>query len=314
MQSRLDPNALLIEDSPERLDEFGPVFIIGCPRSGTTFLSSCLAACKNVEAFNGLLVSPRLLHLIASEPDHPDKRIILLSIRDLFWQSFWRRRFFGTERLSQLVQGNMPFRDALQRGTLESSLFLYKEPFICFAVTDFARHFPNSKFLHIIRDGRDNADSMERSYPHALSDHVLRSEVLARNNVSEIGIWRRHGGYVIPWWVNAGEEDRFVEFSQYERCVILWREMTERGRALAGPNYVGRYLELKYEELVTSPLEVIDCVMKFIGRRSNAKVKRRASRAFRTSIGVAEKRQGSKKIMLANDIAGELLDDLGYKL
>ena len=47
---------LHLEDSFLRLDALGPVFIMGCPRSGTTFLVDCVAALSRVEAFTGILL------------------------------------------------------------------------------------------------------------------------------------------------------------------------------------------------------------------------------------------------------------------
>jgi len=43
---------LSIEDSPYLLDNYNPVFILGCPRSGTTFLSTCIASIPNIEEFS----------------------------------------------------------------------------------------------------------------------------------------------------------------------------------------------------------------------------------------------------------------------
>jgi len=305
---------LPLEDSPESLDEFGPIFIIGCPRSGTTFLSGCLAAIDGVEVFTGPLVAPRLLHIIANAKNSPEKDLLLWSIRDVFWQSFWRRRLFTSERVSEFVKGNISLKEFVSKNTLVSSSFVYKEPFLCFAAEDVARHFPKAKFLHIIRDGRDNADSLERSYPEALSDRVLQSERLARNKISEIGTWRLHNEYVIPWWINKGQEDQFIGYSRYERFVLLWKEMTERGRALVKSGSGDRYVEIRYEDLVTSPLEVIDHIIGFIGYRSNTRVKKRALKASRESIGISKKHQDSAKIASANNIAGELLTHLGYQI
>lgn len=305
---------LPLEDSPHCLDEFGPIFIIGCPRSGTSFLSNCLAAGRDIEAFNGLLVSPRLLHFMASQIDRTVTDILLASIRDVFWQSFWRRRFFRNERVSQLFLRNCTIGNFLGRAYLESSLFLYKEPFASFICEDLARYFTNAKFLHIIRDGRDTADSMERSYPDALSDVVLRSEILASNKNTEIGVWRIHDGFIIPWWIREGDEKKFIQLSRYERCVLLWREMTICGRSLMRPEYVSRYLEIRYEELVESPVEVIGSVLKFMGRHPCSRITRRALKARRGSAGVGLKRQTDETIKKANIIAGKLLLELGYEL
>src|SRR5258707_711384 len=83
-----------------------------------------------------------------------------------------------------------------------------------------------------VRDGRDNADSLERTYPDALSDEVVRSDFLSRNKNAEIGLWERRDGVNVPWWVPPADAAGFGTMSRYERCMLLWREMTRRARAV----------------------------------------------------------------------------------
>jgi hypothetical protein len=305
--------ALPIEDSPYKLDHYGPVFILGCPRSGTTFLSECLGAIRGVEEFVGVLCPPRMCHLLATE-DRPDREEVLLaSIRDVFWGSFWRQRYARSPRLIQLLRGRLPFRVFLRPPTLDGALFCYKEPFLCFAADKVARHFPNARFIHIVRDGRDNADSLERTYPDALSDEVIRSAFLSANKNSEIGPWRTHDGVNVPWWVPTADADRFGRLSRYERCVLMWREMT-RGAQEVGKVAPGRYLELRYEDLVREPVRWGREVAAFIGREFDRKAHRAFGRAVTASVGISRRNQDADRIRKADQIAGPLLRELGYEV
>ena len=305
---------LPLEDSPQDLDKYGPIFILGCPRSGTTFLSDCISLFNGVEEFVGVIAPPRLLHLIAYLENQKIKQDILSSVRDIFWQSFWRRRYFSNQRLIQLINRKIGLVEFLQRPSLKDSYFLYKEPFLCFASTEFAEHFKNGLFIHIIRDGRDNADSFERKYPHALSDEVLQNEQLAENKISEIGIWRKHNGFIVPWWVEDGIEEIFIKYSRYERCVYLWKVMTERALSLRDEKYKGRYLEIKYEDFVSAPLENMKIISDFIGKDINSKIRSVIKKSYKTSINISQHNQDTNKIKLANQIAGNLLNSLGYSL
>lgn len=307
-----DLEKLQLEDRPFQLDKYGPVFILGCPRSGTTFLSRCLAAIDDLEEFVGVLVPPRFMHFIGATNDERLKENMLLVARDIFWQAFWRRRMFRHHRLTQVLQKNAPFRSLIEKPTLEGARFCYKEPFLCFAASDFARHFPNSKFIHIIRDGRDNADSMHRNYPHALSDEVLKNEQLSRNNVSEIGIWKRFKGYSIPWWVKAGEEDHFIGFSKYERNFLMWAEMVSRARELRHIVKKERYFEIKYEDFVQNPVYHAQQILEFLGATSNKRMKSQLGKAFSSSIGINKKNSFTAEVIKAEKIAFPLLEELGY--
>lgn len=302
---------LPLEDSPYLLDRHGPVFILGCPRSGTTFLSACLAAVRDVEEFVGVLCPPRMCHLLATE-NRPDREAALLaSIRDVFWGAFWHRRYSRAERAVAVLRGRLSVRAALRPPSLAGALFCYKEPFLCFAADKVARHFPAARFVHIVRDGRDNADSLERSYPHALSDQVVGCDVLSGNKNSEIGLWEKRGGVNVPWWVPAAEAGLFGRLSRYERCVLMWREMTRRAREV-GRLAPDRYFEVRYEDLVRDPMHWGQGLATFLGREFDGRARRAFRGAVTGSVAIARRNQDADRIRAAEALAGPLLRDLGY--
>ena len=287
---------LPLEDSPYKLDEHGPIFILGCPRSGTTFLSNCIAAISGTEEFVGVLVPPRLLHLIGHPMSNDIRPQLLDSVRDIFWLSFNRRVFERSQRLAQFAKRNLSVREYLSEPALEKRLFCYKEPFLCFSANYFAEAFPNAKFIHIIRDGRDNADSLERRYPNALKDEVLSSEALSQNKVAEIGFWRRINDFNYPWWLPVDEEQPFRAMTKYGRYVRLWREMTERACKLSRQLPPNRYFELQYEEFVQAPLEYGRALGQFLGTSNSALFERKLKQAFKSSIRISSRNQNTDKL------------------
>jgi Sulfotransferase family len=310
LEQTLNRSSLPLEDSPYLLDQHGPVFILGCPRSGTTFLSNCIADIPDLEEFVGILAPPRIMHLIGYGSDRGEPTTQLLkTVRDIFWQAFWRRRLFFSYRLGASV-AMRKFRALLQKPTLAESIFCYKEPFLCFAAEEFAVEFSNSKFIHIIRDGRDNADSMMRSYPDALTDTVLSDKFLVENKSSEVGVHRDVRGFAVPWWIKPRNEEDFLAASQFGRYLYLWREMTVRAQVLRklGPD---RYLEIRYEEFVDHSAQTVSRVCRFLGR--NPAKSKKARNAFSGSVGISASRQGPGKLAEANLIAGDLLRSLGYQ-
>jgi len=305
-------NELPLEDSPFLLDEHGPIFILGCPRSGTTFLSHVIGLLEDVEEFVGVLVPPRMMHRIGRDmSEGRDVRELTTCARDVFWQAFWRRRLFFNERLSRAYTNRQPLR-LLRRGTMAGSVFSYKEPFLCFAAKAFAEEFPRARFVHIIRDGRDNADSLERTYPHALSDEVLRDVDLAQNKCSEIGAFRVHEGVCVPWWVEIESERRFIDASRYGRCIWMWREMTSRARALGNVVDSTRYFEIRYDRMVSDPIHEAEGLLGFLGGTLTHDAKRKLRSSFTRSVGIAAQRQPPERLNEAVKIAGDLLEELGY--
>ncbi|MFT7404828.1 sulfotransferase family protein [Zhongshania sp.] len=302
---------LPLEDSPYRLDEFGPIFILGCPRSGTTFLSKCLAAVDGLEEFVGVLAPPRIMHLIGSCEDKPYQKELMNCIRDVFWQSFWRRRYYRHERLLQLLQKNISIAQFMAAPSIDGTKFCYKEPFLCFAAEEFANYFPNARFIHIIRDGRDNADSLERTYPDALSDEVLSDGFLAGNKNSEIGMYRENNGVCVPWWVAKGSEAEFIELPQYGKFIWMWKEMVGRARNVKAVDK-SRYFEIRYEDFVKDPMEWAGRILNFLDVPMNERVRKKLKSAFASSIGISLNNQKELQRGIAQKVAGELLAELGY--
>ena len=144
--------------------------------------------------------------------------------------------------------------------------------------------------MHPDIDGRDNADSLARRYPDALSDAVLHEDTLSLNKNSEIGIWTTLNGVNVPWWVPPRECQLFTEMSRYERRVLMWREMTTQAIALRslGPE---RYLEVRYEDLVRDQSRWAAAVVKFLGREFDRRAKRAFGRGHTQSVGVAGRNQ-----------------------
>lgn len=304
---------LPLEDRPFQLDNHGPVFIFGCPRSGTTFLSNCVGALPGFREYVGVLAPPRLMHLIGGHSCDEIQNHLILSVCDIFWQTFWRDEFFRKRKTALFLEGRVKFADLFSSPSMKGLTFCYKEPFLCFAATQFPLHFPNSRFIHIIRDGRDIADSMCRTYGDALSDKILSSDALSANKVSEIGFWNRVDGFNYPWYLKDGEYSSFRVLSSYGRYVRLWKEMTERALALSSSLSPHRYLEIRYENIVINPEVESNRIQKFLGKKAASSLTNKLRNAHSTSVGILKVNQDLKRLEEALVVAGLLLKKLGYE-
>lgn len=156
--------------------------------------------------------------------------MILDITRDTFWNYFWRRIYFKENKLIDLIQKKITIGEFISAPKLKGNLFCYKEPFLCFAAKEFSDYYGKSKFIHIIRNGLDNADSMERSYGDALSDEVLSSEFLSTNKNSEIGMFDRIDGFNYPYWLDTSDYDKFKNSDKYVRYIFIERDGYKRTR------------------------------------------------------------------------------------
>lgn len=168
------------EPSPGR--DFS-VFVVGCERSGTTLLRTIL------DGHHRLAIPPesyfplewlRRRHLLAPT-GRPDLTQLadLLAVDERFKR--WKLDLNGVrQHWAMDVPANLPaairsvFRCYATREGKQ--LFGDKTPVFVTAIPELAAAFPESRFVHIVRDGRDVALSLvERAHqpPHMLSDAAI---------------------------------------------------------------------------------------------------------------------------------------------
>lgn len=204
-----------------------PLFVVGAPRSGTTFLGDCI-------------------NVLPEYSYHFEPVATVAASRYLYhnkW-SFQHACFFY-----RLVY------KWLMRIHLEGNLrFTEKSPDNCFLIPFLHQCFPDAKFIHIIRDGRDSALS-----------NTKKPWLSSFSNGSGL---REPSGYLFGsrprYWV---EPDRALEFqntSDIHRCIWCWRRHVEA--ALNHSSFLpsNQFFEVRYESLVTYPELNADEILDFL--------------------------------------------------
>jgi hypothetical protein len=227
-------------------NRIAPLFLVGCPRSGTTLLSSILEAQFNLAVplethfipyYNRLLWlwgdleqkknRERLLEEIAiflhiwTARNNPARsmedywEVSLLSIIDQREQIIQNEQSFG--KMAVKIFDLYAARKGCQYWADNSSFYDVE------ALADWDGNFPDMQVIHIVRDGRDVTLSWLKSWfrPSNLADTASR--------------WAAHVAEKQSWGANNPE----------------------------------RYLELRYEDLLDSPDKVIEQIAGFIHLTAN---------------------------------------------
>lgn len=207
-----------------------PVFVVGCPRSGTTYLYHVLLSAGNFAIYRA---ESQVFHLL--EPRFGDLSVAG-NRRDLLAAWFKSRLFTATglraEPLQQrvlgecrnggdflrIVMGEMARQQGVKRWaecTPDHVLYLPR----------IKQTIPEALVIHIVRDGRDVALSMEKQgWPKQLPwDHMNR---------------RMAGAVYWNWMVQTGRTD--------------------------GSKLGIDYIEVRYEDLVSKPREVLARLSSFV--------------------------------------------------
>jgi hypothetical protein len=260
-----------------------PVFIAGCARSGTSILGEAIAA------------HPRVTYLYEASdlwrrffPDRDDDRL-------------------GPEDAADAAAcagARAELEARLRRGGGE--VLVEKNPKHALRSAFLARVFPQARFIHLIRDGRDTVASL-----------------MFRNRGAE---W---GHLKIPGW-----RELLARYPTQNHCRAAhqWREAVRCARREGGALGSGRYLELRYEDLVRQPETVLAQALAFLALAMDEAVARAAARIQAATPGANHPRPqerhfldnhalrvGRYKENLSAEalreveaICGDLLRELGY--
>jgi hypothetical protein len=210
-----------------------PVFIVGSPRSGTTFLGAALAR------------SPLLAYHFEPVLTKAAAPYVYFGL----WTParaarFYRRVYRWLDRLR--LDGDLRFVDKTPRNAL-------LVPFL-------ADTFPDARFIHIVRDGRDVAASW--------SERPWLGETPIEGRTHEPGGYR-YGPHP-RMWVEPDRVEEFRTTSTVHRCAWGWRRHVEAVQQASARLSEGRLLEIRYESLVGDPERVGGEVLDFLGIESDA--------------------------------------------
>lgn len=136
-------------------------------------------------------------------------------------------------------------------------------------VPTLVKMFPDARFVHIFRDGRDTAMSMQ-------GHHFFRMRVRAARLMRMVGLDPFHPNNWVGTspWLPAFERLRFRFFSRslYERFRSppeafgrFWSGMIERGLEYLNALPPESVLSLRFEEMVESPREELRRFLEFVG-------------------------------------------------
>ena len=207
-----------------------PIFSLGCSRSGTTLLYHMLLSAGNFavyrsESFILNLLEPRFRPL--SRPRNRRRMLDAWYKTFLFMRTGLEPSDVDARIMSECQNGGDFLRIFMEEICRKQGVERWAEttPEHLLYMREIKRTIPNARVIHVIRDGRDVALSWER--------------------LSQI---RR-----LPW-----DRKRAAM-----AAAIYWEWFVERGRK-AGRALGADYIEVRYEDLVRRPAEVLKGLEAFV--------------------------------------------------
>jgi hypothetical protein len=254
-----------------------PIFIIGAPRSGTTFLGACIGRLPEVSY-------------------HFEPRLTKAAVRCVYEGSWTERRSAAVFRLS--------YSTLLLAGLHGGRRFADKNPENSFVVPFLAATLPGAQFVHIIRDGRDAAVShAEKPWLAAASAGSGRQPVGGQ-------LW----GPAARWWVEPERREEFSAVPDIVRTAWCWRRFTEAALDGLQAMAADQAIELRYESVVSEPMAAAEVLADFLGTSPAGREALRAgfAQANPGSAGRWRQALGDAEIVDVGHEIGSLLARLGY--
>lgn len=258
---------------------FRVAIITGVSRSGKTLLGQLLGSMRNVEHVDepwlpmmlpvmqgkGLIdreVAKTLLQSFTEELFNDTILLRRANFRPLDRSSIWTCKG-AQEIFPRLV--NLHSRDDVRRYVRENdSVLLYNLaetiPFLSFLV----EAFPHCKIIHVVRNGLDVA--LAAADKQWFSDAQLKNPL--NNQVFKLyQSIDRSSKYHLPWWLQEEDTELFLSMGDFARGLCYWRSLLEQSQEqiaelkAAHPHI---YHEVKYEELVRSPVQILNNIATFL--------------------------------------------------
>lgn len=260
--------------------------VLGCPRSGTTFLMEALTAVPDIECVTGTILPVSIPHVANADvsPELYDALAVGFerALDDYMESGRFHSRGAGFQKWVNAPNGLSGLWDVLRGGQRSLSRIVYKEPFLSFAPEFVYYALPDANIIHLVRDGRDCANSLRQTYD------VLTDENLTHLMGAEMRLGRKVDHRYVPWWVETGREQDFLDATPYVRAVWMWAYMVRRCHDFFSRPAVqesGRVMHLRYEDFMQNPLREGRAVLDHLGLSSSPGFLRRVRRAHTDSIG-----------------------------
>jgi len=272
------------------------LFVVGCPRSGTTLLQRMLDAHPQLAVANDSHFIPRVLRKLDAAGDVPLTVEIIAAVEN--YHRFYRLGLSHelVERAAAAAHTYAQFVAALytefarMRG---KQLGGEKTPGLCPSLDFSASALPQARFIHIIRDGRD----------------VMLSTLE----------WAKEdkGPGRLAFWKEA----------PVAVCALWWKWQVSSGRHDAARLPPSVYSEARYEDLITGPEPGLSRIASFLDLPDAPEMARYYEGKTKTGPGLSAKQawlpptQGLRDwrrdlsradIQLFEELAGDLLQQLGY--
>lgn len=253
--------------SANRLFNFRTAIVLGACRSGKTSLGNLIGSCKFVdnieEPWTAKIIT--LMSGLRMIPENLSKEILLNFITESYNETIlFRTQSFRPTDMSSIwkQKENQEIIERLTKYETRKDVQDYirkNNPLFFINLTEvqpfiklLTETLKNTKLLHVIRNGYEVAT--ECVIKKWFSNEQLENPIKALPY--KLYIFNKTQ-YHLPWWVEEGDEELFLKYSEFERCVYYWCQTIESSvNELDKLSKSKSNKTIKYSELISNTKEV----------------------------------------------------------
>ena len=273
------------------------VFVVGCPRSGTTLLQRMLDNHPMLAVANDTHFIPRAIDGLAEKTNPPVTAELVNRVQN--YHRF-HRLGLSSEAVNRAADGAETY-SAFVSALYAELAGSRGKPLAGEKTPDYVRHlpllhtlFPHAKIIHIIRDGRDVALSV-LEWAHE------------KKGPGRLALWKQN---------------------PLATCALWWSRLVESGRADGQKLGSSHYREVLYEDLVTKPEQTLRGLASFLELPYTPEMVSYHVGRVRHESGLSAKKSwlpptpglrdwrsdmSARNTELFEALAGDLLSELGYE-
>jgi len=289
-----------------------PIFIAGCPRSGTTLLFSLLSSFSELWSpymeIHSIYEWDIGLHpdldlgesnLLTDEHVNKERKIF---ITNALWKYSANSEYFGISHLGNNYKSKIALLTSkIIKYFIRNIRIVDKNPKHCFRILFLKELYPDAKFIFIFREGKSNVASLLEGWesgrfktykiPHGSNENYFQ--------------W----SFELPPGWNEFLDKSIPEICafQYDRCN---RYLLNYSDVLNQDSFIKIY----YEDLISKPNNVMSEISEFINVDRNYNKIDKLPILNTISLPSKDKwRKREKEIMNVMDIIEPIMSELGYK-
>lgn len=288
-------NVVVGNDSYENLDV---VIVTGTCRAGKTLLSQIIGTMKNVEWIEEpwTIMQLPIVEKMGIINREFAKSLIRANLKELFNDNILLRNgnfrpkdlsnIWNIKEASEIFDrlNNIQTRDEVKNHIIDNkSVFLVTLPEVLPCIDLFYEALPNLKVIHVVRNGLKVAENVKEkawfskgNLLNPTNNQIFKK--YKRSEFTEI--------FFIPWWIESGYEEKFINYGDFEKGLYYWYRILNFNKFSYKEKKFENYKVVRYEDLVSEPIETIDELKLFLGVEETYRTKDRLARINENEIEI----------------------------